>query len=45
MRILGIPDEAVVSGSSAEVFAHYGLDAAGIARSAAAAFAAKRARR
>lgn len=44
MRILGIPDEAVVSGSSAEVFAHYGLDAAGIARSAAAAFADKKAR-
>jgi len=44
MRILGIPDEAVVSGASAEVFAHYGLDAAGIAQSAAAAFAAKKAR-
>jgi transketolase len=42
MRILGIPDEAVVSGSSAEVFAHYGLDAEGIAESAEKAFAAKK---
>jgi transketolase len=34
LRILGIPDEAPVAGSSAELFAHYGLDEQGIIRSA-----------
>ncbi len=32
MKIVGIPDEPAIPGTSAEVFAHYGLDAAGIAR-------------
>ena len=32
MRILGLPDEKLFSGTSAEVFAHYGLTAEGIAR-------------
>lgn len=31
MKILGLPDEKVYTGTSAEVFAHYGLDAHGIA--------------
>ena len=31
MRILGLPDEKLSSGTSAEVFAHYGLTAEGIA--------------
>ena len=30
VRIIGIPDENVVHGSSAEIFHHYGLDAEGI---------------
>lgn len=30
MRIMGIPDEPTVSGTSAEVFGHYGLTAEGI---------------
>ena len=34
VRILGIPDENVVHGTSAEIFAHYGLDADGIVRAA-----------
>ena len=34
MRILGIPDEHVIAGESAEVFAHYGLDGVGIAGAA-----------
>ena len=34
MRILGLPDEALYSGTSAEVFAHYGLTGEGIARAA-----------
>jgi transketolase len=34
---LGLPDEPVIAGKSGEVFAHYGLDAAGIAGSIAAA--------
>lgn len=38
MRILGIPDENAVPGSSAEVFRHYGLNAEGIAVSAETAF-------
>lgn len=33
VRILGIPDEPAVPGSGPEVFAHYGLDAAGIINS------------
>jgi transketolase len=33
MKILGIPDEPVVTGSQAEVFAHYGLDPVGMAKS------------
>ena len=32
MRLLGVPDEPAIAGSSAEVFRHYGLDAAGIKR-------------
>lgn len=44
MRILGIPDVDIVTGSSRQVFAYYGLDAAGIARSAAEAFTTKKAR-
>jgi len=32
MKILGIPDEDVIHGSSEEVFAHYGLDQHGIKR-------------
>lgn len=34
-RTLSLPDDPVVTGTSAEVFAHYGLDAAGIAASVA----------
>jgi len=34
VRILGIPDEDVVHGTSAEIFHHYGLDADGIAKAA-----------
>jgi transketolase len=34
VRILGIPDENVVHGSSRDIFAHYGLDAAGIVKAA-----------
>lgn len=33
VRILGIPDENVVHGNSAEIFAHYGLNAEGIVKS------------
>ncbi len=33
MRILGLPDEKLYTGTSAEVLAHYGLTAEGIARS------------
>jgi len=33
MRILGLPDETLYSGTNREVFAHYGLTAEGIARS------------
>jgi transketolase len=32
MRILGLPDEKLYTGTSAEVLAHYGLTAEGIAR-------------
>ena len=32
MRILGLPDEPLYSGTAAEVFAHYGLTAEGIAQ-------------
>lgn len=35
---LSLPDTPVVSGTSGEVFAHYGLDAAGIAAAARNAF-------
>ncbi len=34
VRILGLPDENAVHGSSSEIFHHYGLDAAGIEKSA-----------
>jgi transketolase len=34
VRNLSLPDAPVITGSSAEVFAHYGLDAAGIAAAA-----------
>jgi transketolase len=34
VRILGIPDEDVVHGKPLEIFAHYGLDAAGIVKAA-----------
>ncbi len=34
LRNLSLPDAPVVTGTSAQVFAHYGLDAAGIAASA-----------
>jgi len=34
LRILGIPDENVVHGTSPEIFHHYGLDAEGIVRAA-----------
>ena len=34
LRILGIPDEDVVHGTSAEIFAHYHLDSAGIVEEA-----------
>jgi transketolase len=34
LRIIGIPDEDVVHGASHEIFAHYGLDAAGIFKTA-----------
>ena len=34
VRIIGIPDENVVHGSSPEIFHHYGMDAEGIVRTA-----------
>jgi transketolase len=34
MRILGIPDENAIHGKPLEIFAHYGLDAAGIVKTA-----------
>lgn len=34
MKILGIPDEPAIAGTSAQVYAHYGLDAAGIVKTA-----------
>lgn len=34
VKIIGIPDENVVHGNSAEIFAHYGLDKDGIFRAA-----------
>ena len=37
MRILGLPDETLYSGTNHEVFAHYGLNADGIAASVAEA--------
>ena len=33
MKILGIPDENAITGTSPEIFRHYGLDADGITRS------------
>lgn len=36
VRILGIPDENVIHGTSPEIFHHYGLDADGIIRAALA---------
>lgn len=36
MKIIGLPDEPLVSGTSAELYEYYGLDAAGIAASARA---------
>lgn len=36
VKCLGLPSEHIVSGNSAEVFSWYGLDAAGIAKSAGA---------
>ena len=32
LQLLGLPDETLYNGTSAEVFAHYGLDGPGIAR-------------
>ncbi|MDL2278355.1 transketolase family protein [Parabacteroides sp. OttesenSCG-928-G07] len=34
LKILGIPDEDIIHGKSAEIFAYYGLDAAGIYKTA-----------
>ena len=34
VHILGIPDEDVIHGTSAEIFAHYELDTDGIVRAA-----------
>ena len=34
MKILGIPDEPAIAGTSTQVFAHYGLDAVGIVKEA-----------
>lgn len=34
VKIIGIPDENVINGKSAEIFAHYGLDKEGIFKSA-----------
>ena len=34
VRILGIPDENAIHGTNLEIFAYYGLDAAGIAKAA-----------
>ena len=34
MKILGLPDEALYSGTNQDVFSHYGLTAEGIARAA-----------
>ena len=34
VRILGIPDENVIHGTSPEIFHYYGLDAAGIEKAA-----------
>lgn len=42
MKILGIPDEWAVVGSQREVFAHYGLDTAGIVAAAKAMLDANR---
>ncbi len=34
VKILGVPDENVIHAKSAEIYSHYGMDAAGIARTA-----------
>ncbi len=34
MRIVGIPDEYTVTGSQVEILDHYGISAAGLARTA-----------
>ena len=34
VKIIGIPNENVVHGSSSEIFAHYGLDSDGIMKAA-----------
>lgn len=39
MKALALPDAPVITGTSAEVFSHYGLDAAGIATAAEALLA------
>lgn len=41
VRILGIPDEPAIAGKSAEVFTHYGLDAASVAQTARQMYLAK----
>ncbi len=41
-KIVGIPDECTVTGSQQEIFAHYGITAAGLAGDGAAAFDEKR---
>ncbi|HIU04741.1 MAG TPA: transketolase family protein [Candidatus Coprousia avicola] len=41
LTCLSLPDAPVITGTSAEVFAHYGLDAAGIADAARAVIARK----
>ena len=45
MRILGIPDEDIITGSSTEILRHYGLDPAGIAQSAKEMHIAQKTRR
>ena len=41
LTCLSLPDAPVITGTSPEVFAHYGLDAAGIADAARAVIARK----
>jgi len=42
VKILGIPDENVIHGTSAEIYHHYGLDAEGVAATAEAFYKAKK---